>query len=228
MAEETPRMDLTRGIIYYNGAKLDPKIARKVRDRLLTFNLPITSCTLTPIEWENNILLNEPHGYRTMFKQILTCLENAKEDIIYFCEADVLYHPSHFDFTPPEDGKFHYNVNWWKIFDDGYAVSWEAAQVSGLIAYREHALKWYRNRVATYTDDESFDRKFEPGSEGEGYTVGHLSASPNVDIRHKGVLTYSKRELKHFRNKATAVNFRTGTIDNIPGWEGLKTEYIYG
>ena len=50
-----------------------------------------------------------------MFKQILSALEAQDTDIVYFCEHDVLYDPSHFEFTPPKKDVWYYNVNVWKL-----------------------------------------------------------------------------------------------------------------
>lgn len=211
-----------RGIIYFTDSQIPKKMAELVRLQIKSIGLPIVSTSLEPLEFGKNIPMPGPRGYKSMFEQILMCLENSVSDIIYFCEHDVLYHPSHFDFQPYDD-RFYYNNNWWKVFSDGTAVSWDADQVSGLVCYKEPAIKWYRSRLATF-DPENFDRKFEPMS-GEG-SVAFKSKLPNVDIRHGSNLTYSKKGLHHFRNKATAVNFQQSTIDKIPGWD-LTIDEIY-
>ena len=126
----------SRGIVYYSHQDL-PKIGEAVRDQLKTIGLPITSCTLYPVDFGDNTVLDLEKGYLTMFKQILTALEKSKADIVYFCEHDNLYHPSHFDFTPPTKDKFYYDLALWKVRKDGLAVTWEAVQVSGLTCYRQ-------------------------------------------------------------------------------------------
>ncbi len=150
-----------------------------------------------------------------MFKQILKGLETMKSDVVFMAEHDVLYPPEHFDFTPP-DRKFYYDQNWWKVREDGFAVSWKADQVSGMCAYRDELIKYYKYRIDTF-DKESFDRKFEPFS-GEG-SASWEAPVPHIDVRHNRNLTYNKWGLHHFRKKETAVNFTESTIDNIPGWD---------
>lgn len=209
-----------KGIIFYTDNRIPLRIAHRVQRQIRSIGLPIVSSSLKPMKhMGKNIHINAERGYLTMFTQILAALEASDAEIIFHCEHDVLYHPSHFDFTPPEKGKFYYNQNWWKVREDGYAVHWDADQVSGLVAYREDLIRWYKNRIATF-DPKTFDRKFEPLS-GEG-SVAFKSKYPNIDIRGKHNLTYNKWTLNHFRKKETAVNFETSTIDKIPGWDDLS------
>lgn len=206
-----------KGIVFYTDNQLNLKIAHKVQKQLRGIGLPIVSASLKPMpKMGKNIHLPLQRGYLTMFKQILTALEASEVDIIYMCEHDVLYHPSHFTFIPAEKDKFYYNQNWWKVREDGYAVHWDADQVSGLVAYRDVLIDWYRKRIETF-DTQNFDRKFEPMS-GVG-SVAWKSEFPNIDIRGSHNLTYNKWTLDHFRDKSTAKNFQTSTIDKIPGWK---------
>lgn len=214
----------SKSIIYYSDCRLDEGIAKKVRDQLLSIGLPIVSATLEPIDFGKNIHVKMQRGYEAYFTQILTALENSDSDIVFFCEHDNLYHPSHFEYMPPTNDKFYYDLNWWKVRSDGLAVHWDAVQVSGLACYRDLAIRFYKERLAKF-DPNNFDRKFEP-------TVGiHYeewwAEYPSIDIRHERNLTYNKWKLEHFRKKETAVNFQTSTIEQIPGWN-LTAKDIYG
>lgn len=213
----------SKGIIYYSGGGLDQKIAEAVRAQLLTIGLPIVSVTLEPLDFGKNIVIDGQKGYLTMFKQILTALENSDSDIIFHCEHDNLMHPSHFDFTPPKKDVFYYDLNWWKVRKDGLAVHWDAEQVSGLCYYKQIGIDFYKKRIAEF-DPDNFDRKFEPMSY-EG-SEDWFAPYPSIDIRHEHNLTYNKWKLDHFRNKETAVNFVTSTMDKIPGWDNLQ-QLIY-
>lgn len=208
---------VSKGIIYYTDSQLDENIADLVRSNLVGIGLPIVSAALQPLDFGDvSIQINAKRGYLTMFQQILACLEASKNDIIFFCEHDVLYPKEHFEFTPPSKDKFYYDLNWWKIRADGLAVHWDAVQVSGLCCYRELALKFYRERIANF-DADNFDRKFEPTVNTEFETW--WSPVPYIDIRHNQNLTYNKWKLDHFRKKETAVNFISGSIKDIPGWK---------
>lgn len=218
--------DMTKGIIYYTDNRVPTKIAHKVQRKIRSIGLPIVSASLKPMPgMGHNIHLPLERGYLTMFRQILAALEASTSEIIFFCEHDNLYHPSHFDFYPAKKGVFYYDRNWWKVRDDGLAVRWDADQVSGLCCHRETAIGYYRERIAQF-DRETFDRKFEPQS---GTGSEHWMAEyPSIDIRGSWNLTYNKWKLEHFRKKESAANFQESTIEKIPGWPGLTARSIYG
>jgi hypothetical protein len=216
-----------KGIIYYTDNKLKLKIAHKVQNQLLIVsrdrNIPIVSATLKPMpKMGKNIVINGERGYMTMFKQILAALEASDADIIFHCEHDMLYHPSHFDFTPPKKNMFYYNHNFWRVrTSDGFAVHWDANQVSGLCAYREHLVDYYRKRINEIEKD-GFNRSYEPGGRDKSQYEVWWSEFPNVDIRHGGTLTKSKWSPDDFRDKSTGVNWQESSVENIPGWDNLK------
>lgn len=214
-------MNPTKGIIYYTDNRVDPKIAVVVREYIRQAGLPIVSTSLEPIsDMGKNIHVKMERGYKAMFTQILIALEESDSDIIFFCEHDNIYHPTHFDFTPPKKDVFYYDLNWWKVREDGYAVHWDAEQVSGLCCYRELAIDFYRKRLTEF-DPDNFDRKFEPQS-GEG-SEDWFAEFPSIDIRRGHNLTYNKWTLDHFRDKSTAKNFQVSDVDHIPGWENLRS-----
>lgn len=207
-------MNLNKGIIYYTDNRLDEKIFKAVQEQLLKARLPIVSVSLKPIDFGKNIHLPLQRGYETYFRQIITALENSESDIIFFCEHDVLYHPSYFDFTPEKKDTYYYNLNVWRWkYPENHCVTWDAHQVAQLCSYKEVALEWYRKKLASYQED-AFDRKFEPEDKFEEWR----SVEPNIDIRHGNTLTKSKWTLKDFRNKLTAVNFKEG---KCPDWAKL-------
>ena len=240
----------SRGIIFYTDNNINLKVAHAVQKQLKMIseelNIPMVSASLKPMpHFGKNVHLPLERGYLTMFKQILAALEASTADVIYFCEHDVFYHPSHFDFVPETKDDYYYNVNWWRVPLDpeksnlpaGFAVSWEAAQVSGLSVYREFAIEHYR-RVVKIVEAEGYSNRlgFEPGSRNTEESVaarggknapadgifidGGLikkwkSEQPNVDIKHGKNLSKNKWSLADFRDKSSAVNFRTGTC---PEW----------
>ena len=233
---------LKKGIIFFTDNQLNTKIAHAVQKQLISIGLPIISSSLKPMpHFGKNIYLPLQRGYLTMFKQILAALEASDADIIYFCEHDVLYHPSHFEFVPEKKDIFYYNVNWYKVRStDGYAVSWEANQVSGLCAYRQVLLDHYR-KVVSIVERFGYNHSmgFEPGSHNDKETILTRDKSkipedvyvddilreewkskyPNVDFRTGANLSKSKWTLNDFRDKTTAKNFKISSVDNIPGWD---------
>ena len=138
-----------KGIIYYTDNKLNIKIAKTVRKQLLKMELPIVSSSLKPIDFGKNVHLPLQRGYLTMAKQILAALEASDSEIVYFCEHDVMYHPSHFEFTPQRRDRYYYNTNVWRVrIADGHAL-WcdDLQQLSGLVGYRDTLLTHFRKRV---------------------------------------------------------------------------------
>jgi len=239
-----------RGIIYYTDNRLRLSIARPVQKQIKSIakdrGLPIVSATLKPMaHMGHNIRLKGEPSYLMMFKQILTALQASRAKYVFFTEHDVLYHPSHFDFTPPRDDRFYYNFNWWCVrTKDGLATHWDAYKVSQLCANRELLIGHYRKRVAI-VEEYGYNNSmgFEPGAHNTEESVATRdnsaipkdiyvddilmdswrSESPNIDIRGHGQnLSDSKWSLKDFRDKAAAVNFTQSTVDKIPSWEHLK------
>lgn len=201
-------MNNSKSIIYFSDGRPEPRILKMCQDQIKKIGLPIVNCSLVPMDFaDKNIVLNLERGWYTYFKQILTALENSGSEYIFFCEHDVLYPLSHFDFTPPTKDKFYYNQNWVKI-DWPYTkgVSWDADQVSGLCCSRELALEWYRKKVEQF-DKDTFDRKFEPGS-GTEQAESWRSEEPYVDIRQDKAATKNKWSIADFRDKRTAINFK--------------------
>jgi len=226
----------TKGIIYYTHNQLDEVIAKPVRDQLTTIsqnkNIPIVSASLKRISFgvKNVCFPSLKRGYLAMFKQILGALENSTADIIFFCEHDVLYHPSHFDFIPSTKDKFYYNENVWKIdLKSGFALHQPCKQVSGISVYRDLAIKHYRKRFDLVSKNGfSMEMGFEPGTHHRESRVDDLvsegwkSLFPNIDIRHDHNLSPTRWTKEEFRNKKFTEGWIEGDIDTIPGWKNLK------
>jgi len=199
-----------RGIVYYTDNQLNLKIAHTVQKQLKKIDIPITSASLKPMNFGNNIHVKMKRGREAYLKQILTALENCDSEIVFFCEHDVLYHPSHFKFVPLEKDKLYFNVNIWKWNNEkkyGLKVD-DCKQVSGMCCYRETALDFYKNKI-----DNSH---FEP----QKNRVSFESDYPNIDIRHDKNMTKNRWTKEEFRNQ----KYTKGWIESteIPGWENFK------
>jgi len=216
--------NLRKGIVYYTDNELDPAIAEACRTQLLTAGLPIVSVSLKPIDFGTNIVLDKKRGPLTMFEQILTGLENIDVDIVYFCEHDVLYHPSHFEFMPECDDLFYYNQNSWRVnAKTGEALFHYSSSTSGLCACRPLLLRHYRKRVKMVREN-GFTRRmgYEPGTHNRAERVDDykskvwMSTWPNIDIRHDKNLTASRWSKSQFRNQRYTRGWTEA--DEVPGW----------
>lgn len=237
-----PDWDFTKGIIYYSDNRLDEKLLTGVQKQLkeAAGDLRIVSCTLKPTDFGDNIHLPLERGYLTMAKQILAALKELDTDIVFFCEHDVLYHPSHFDFVPTEKDKYYYNTNVWKVrMKDGHAMRVkDMRQLSGMCVYRDTAVKHYEKRVklleaklAEVGEGEDFNRYvrqmgFEPGTHGRKERVDDSSSMtweskyPNLDIRHSRTLTLNRWKKEQFRNQKYTEGWRESNF--VQDWGELS------
>ena len=225
---------LTKGLLYYTDNRCSGEIMAAVQRQLkrCSNGFPIVSVSLRPIDFGENIVLDLERGYLTMNKQQLAGLEALKTDIVFFVEHDILYPKCHFDFTPPMEDCFYYNLNWWKVrVEDGQALHFKAKQVSGLCAYRETLIEYFRDRVQKIESGEIGGRRsFEPGTQRHdeygkiskhGFEIW-FSDIPYVDIRHKTCLTRNIFDPSGYRNQVVGWTM----ADEIPGWGKTKGRFF--
>jgi hypothetical protein len=215
---------MTKGIIYYTDNRCDEIILTAVEKQLESCGLPIVSVSLEPINFGKNIVFDGKRSRLTMFKQILAGLENSQSDVIFFAEHDVLYHPSHFEFTPPKKDVFYYNENRWRVdLKTGQALFYLCPSTSGLCAYRDLLIEYYRNRVAKI-EKEGYDHKegYEPGLQNNTLETW-MSKYPNIDIRHGYNLTQSRWREEEFKDKNTCRGWTMA--DEVPGWGVTKGRF---
>lgn len=218
--------ELKRGVIYYTDNRLTDPLFSAVQNQLQRSvnGHEVVSVSLKPVELGRNIVLDLERGYLTMFRQILAGLEASTADIVFLAEHDVLYHPSHFEFIPPDPAKVWYNTNVWHVrASDGHAVTYTAKRTSQICAYREVLLEHYRKRVER-VEREGFSYKigFEPGSHRRKERIDDLesdtwvSAVPNLDIKHGQNLTPARWAPAQFRDRKNCQNWQEA--DFVPGW----------
>ena len=230
-----------KGIIYYTDNRLRKSLFLLAQRYIAEANLPIVSCSLKPIEFGENIVVeNALRSYPTMALQILTALEKSTAKYVFFCEHDVLYHKSHFDFIPPTDDIYYYNINnyrWW--FGHDTAITYDGlTSLSGLCCNRELAIRHYKYRLKKIEDwgldkirsrEPRWARKFgyEPGTKKRrrgGITnedhIKRKSEFPNIDVRHPGTFSAPKVALDSFKHKPE--NWNEIPIEEIPYWDLKK------
>lgn len=229
-----------KGIIYYTDNRLKEPIFSTVQEQLLNANLPIISVSLSPINLGYNIVFDGVPGYVSMVSQILTGLKASTAEYIFFCEHDVLYHPSHFDFTPKRDDIFYYNLNNWRWdypndrlirYDGLTSLSQLCASRKLLIDYYELLLKKIIERgVEKLNIKDPYQARvwgYEPGRKkmrnGSLIDISYedwSSEFPNIDIRHSQTFSLPKVKIKDFYRKPT--NWKEISIDKVEGWDLKK------
>lgn len=217
----------TKGIIYYTDNQVPFKLGHLCRSHILKAGLPIVSASLKPMNFGKNIVLGIPRGYVAYHKQILAALEASTADIIFFCEHDVFYHPTHFEFTPPKKDVYYYNFNWWRVrCTDGHSIHYDTHQVNFIVAYRDLLIAHYKEKVKRI-EATGFDMAmgFEPGCNSRKERIDDIkaerfdSAFPNLDLRYGGNLTKSRWNKEEFRNQNSCQNWKETTVDKIDGWD---------
>lgn len=224
-----------KGIIYFTNNKPMPSIFEGVQKQILKSGLPIASASVKPIDFGNNVVVPDESimGY---FKRILAALEASTAEYVFFCENDVLYHPSHFDFTPPRNDTFYYNTNIWKWdYAGNRVIAYDhQASLSGLCVNRGLALKFFKRRLKLIYENgwdklpsggnPSWARNlgYEPGRHSgnnlEPALAGEwVSEFPIIDIRDTHNMTPKKMQKEGFRKKPTG--WREDVIENLPGWD---------
>jgi hypothetical protein len=231
----------TKGIIYYTHNGFDQtKIGTEVKNGLQKISddkkIPIVSASDKKINFgiRNIHFPTAKVGWLSMFKKIVATLEHSTADIVYFTEHDVIYHPSHFDFTPPDKDTFYYNQNVYFLRStDGHVLHYDVNQLSGLCVYREAALTHFRERLEL-TEKGGFDRYkigFEPFTHNRyqwknQFKMGTWKSElPNIDVKHGGNATGQRWSKSEYRNQQLLINWTESEDWNIPGWDKnlLKT-----
>ena len=228
---------MSKGIIYYTDNKLGEPIFSVVQQTILASHLPIVSVSLSPINFGKNIVLKLSPNIVSIVKQIVRGLEESESKYVFFCEHDVLYPTSHFEFTPAEDDIFYYNANVWRWkYPENIAIRYDRLiSLSGLCANREFALDHYKRRLSkieemrwdmdTRRHEPDWARRwgYEPGTKKTmrgGFSDDDFetwrSKYPIIDIRHGKTFSQSKVTLESFIHKPT--NWKEITLDKIPGW----------
>ena len=214
-------------ILYYTNNKLNQHVFEEVQRWLKKAELPITCVSLNEqIDFGKNIVYEGESGYLSMFKQILVGLKASEADHIYMAEHDVLYHPSHFDFTPPKDDVYYYNSNAFKYKPkNNKIVIYDHRWLSQLVANRELLIQHYEKKIKIIEDGKP--RKmygYEPGTghsrNVDSYGFDYFKSEyPNIDIRHgKNLSGTGRMKVEDFRDKRTCKNFREVSLKEIPGW----------
>lgn len=235
--------NMTSGIIYYTDNQLEEQMMSVVQKHILRAKLPISSVSLKPIDFGDNEVIGEKRGYITMIKQILLALENSSADNVFFCEHDVLYPESHFDFIPPKEDIFYYNRNvWrWQVGADIAIRYHRMLPLSTLCCNRELAIKNYEFRIKHINKNKEklggrepfLARKwgYEPGTKKRrrgGITNEDFktweSKIPLIDIRHRGTFSPTKVTLGSFKHEPK--EWEEINIESIPGWN-LKDVWNY-
>lgn len=218
----------TKGIVYYTNNTVDEKIFLTCQAQLKrcmeVWKFPIISVSQKPIDFGKNFVMNLESSILSMYKQIIKGVEECKTDIIFFAEHDVLYHPSHFDFTPEREDHFYYNRNEWHVDSaTGKTVFYLHNNTTELSAFRKPLLAHIK-RAVEVIETEGFRTSYGvspprgiPPEERKGKYAGtYMSKVPNIDIRHPNTLSRPRMTIAEFRSERSRRGWTES--DGVPGW----------
>jgi hypothetical protein len=135
----------------YTDNSLDENIANFCRDHLIVASecKPIISVSQKPIELGMNICVGETgRSHLSMYSQIFAGVEAAKTRYIALVEHDCLYTPEHFDWIPPRDDVFYYNLNVWFVRWPTGEYHYQRRRVlSQLICGRDMCIKAIKDKI---------------------------------------------------------------------------------
>lgn len=217
----------TKGIVYYTNNLVDEKIFLACQAQLKRcmeiWKFPIISVSQKPIDFGQNFVMNVESSLISMYKQILKGLEECKTDIVFFAEHDVLYHPSHFDFTPEREDHFYYNRNEWHVSSEtGKAVFYLHNNTTELSASRELLMAHIKRAIEVNTNrfHASYGiappRGIPPEERKGKYAGTYMSKVPNIDIRHPNTLSRPRMTKEEFRSERSRREWTES--DGVPGW----------
>jgi hypothetical protein len=171
-------------IVYFTDSRLEEGLDEAVRKQILKAanGIPIISVTQKPIDFGKNICVGmRPRNYLNLYRQLLTGIKATEKDsIVFTCEHDVFYHPSHFDFTPPRNEKIYFNLNrfYWMRNQDFFLSTIGKRALSQGCGHRNVFLAHAKEQVTT--------RETGMAAPCIGPFMNFESKCPNIDIRHGG------------------------------------------
>jgi len=154
-------------IIYYTDNSLDKPFEKRCQDELIKASegKPIITVSQKPLDFGNNICLGEiGRSHHSLFLQALTGAKMATTKYVAMAEHDCWYTPEHFNWIPPDDKIFWYNINHWFVqLETGVYTYQRRKPLSQLICDRELFIKAVEEKIEML--ETGFEvRKGQPGA----------------------------------------------------------------
>jgi len=224
----------TKALVYYTDNHAPAYILETCQKQLNrcmeTWKFPIISVSQKPIDFGQNIVMDLERSVLSLYKQVLRGLEESTAEVIFLIEHDILYHPSHFDFTPERKDVFYYNRNRWPVCaDTGKAVFYHSNCPSMLCAHRELLIKHYQ-QVVEIVERDGWKSKYgfsPPRGLPKELRIGkyktYMAEYPCIDIRHSKTLTRKRMDKSEFRSERSCRGWTEA--EEVPGWGRTKDRF---
>ena len=221
-------------LVYYTDNTGDPFFMETCRKQILCcmikYNYPIINVSQKPLDFGSNIVMKLERSVLSIFKQILRGCQEAKSDYIFLLEHDLIYHPSHFDFTPERDDTFYYDRHRYSICDEtGKSVFYHTDVPSMLCASRELLIKHY-SKCVDWVSKEGWKGRwgFSPPKEvprdmKEGRREIWMAEYPSLDVRREASWSRKRMSRKQFRNPKGHRGWKE--VESVDGWGKIKNRF---
>jgi len=225
---------LKKGLVYYTDNHAGEAILSTCQKQIVkcmeTHKFPIVSVSQKPIDFGKNIVMDLERSVLSMYKQILMGLKESEADVIFMIEHDLLYHPAHFDFTPPKKDVFYYDRAVWSVCaDTGKAVFYHRNVPSLLCAYRDFLIDHYGKKVK-FVEEHGFKGslgfsppKGLPKEMRKGKYKVYFADCPSIDIRHSRSLTRRRMDKSQFRSERSCRGWTEA--DEVPHWGKTRDRF---
>ncbi|MBU2052605.1 hypothetical protein KKH13_05350 [Patescibacteria group bacterium] len=190
-------------IIYYTSNREGTMFEKRVRDTLLKNcgGLPIISVSHLPIDLGTNICVGDVgvSGFN-MFRQVQIALREAKTRFVISAEADCLYPPDYFEFTPERDDVPYRNTNLYVMPDlRDYFFSKPGGATHAQIVGREHYLavldKLFEGAPEWSTKEKNFPKERLRKADVFDKIEYYQTENPVFQIKtHKGMRYYTSSD----------------------------------
>ncbi len=181
---------MDKGLVYYTDNSCNDIISNAVLAQLkrLCNGMEVVSVSHKPVDFGKNIVMDLPRSAESIFRQIVTGIENIKADFVFLVEHDVLYHQSHFEFIPKNIRHFYYNQNRWSVqYETGKALYRKSKATSHLSGFRED-IESHFSKMLNRIERRGYSAKMgvAPVHPRLNYysARNYISELPNIDIVH--------------------------------------------
>jgi hypothetical protein len=220
------------GLVYYTDNHGDPDLLavcrKQIKNCMAAHDIAerhLVSVSHEPMDFGRNIVVDFERAVLSIFKQILLGLEESTAETIFLLEHDLMYHPAHFDFSPPGDnGKvFWYDRNRWSVCDEtGKAVFYHTNVPSMLCADRSLLMTHY-SKCVEWVSREGWKSKYGysppkglPKEMRQGRYKTYFAEGPSLDIRRRESWSRKRMDKSQFRSERSCRGWTEA--DEIPGW----------
>ena len=154
-------------VIYYTSNRENPEFEKRVQENLLKVSkgLPIISVSQKPIDLGKNICVGDvgASGFN-MFRQVQIACKAAKTKFVISAEADCLYPPDYFQFSPPRDDVPYRDSNLYVMPDRKnfffYKIEGAThAQIVGRKFYIETLTKLFKGAPKWSIEEKNFPKE---------------------------------------------------------------------